>query len=48
MSNQGARHSWYGTSPIKDVLFVKGLKHNLLSIRQLNDNNYDIIFNKKT
>ena len=30
---------------ICDVLYVEGLMHNLLSISQLSDNGYDIIFN---
>ena len=29
---------------LKDVLLVKGLKHNLLSISQLCDNGYDVHF----
>ena len=32
--------------PIDDVLLVKGLKHNLLSISQLCDSGYDVTFNK--
>ncbi|RDX67555.1 hypothetical protein CR513_53554, partial [Mucuna pruriens] len=31
---------------IKNVLFIEGLKHNLLSISQLRDNGYDVSFNK--
>ena len=31
---------------ITNVLLVEGLKYNLLSISQLSDNGYDIIFNK--
>ncbi|RDX82434.1 hypothetical protein CR513_36783, partial [Mucuna pruriens] len=31
---------------IENVLYVKGLKHNLLSISQLCDNGYDVSFNK--
>jgi hypothetical protein len=38
-----------GTLPfISDVLYVEGLMHNLLSISQLSDNGYDVIFNQKT
>lgn len=33
---------------ITNVLLVEGLMHNLLSISQLSDNCYDIIFNKKS
>ena len=29
-----------------NVLLVKGLMHNLLSISQLSDNGYDVIFNQ--
>src|ERR1051325_12057746 len=32
---------------ISNVLLVEGLAHNLLSISQLSDNGYDIIFNQK-
>ena len=32
--------------PINNVLFVKGLKHNLLSISQLCNNGYNVTFNK--
>ena len=32
--------------PIDNVLFVKGLKHNLLSISQLCDSGYGVSFNK--
>jgi len=32
--------------PIDNVLFVEGLKHNLLSISQLCDIGYDVSFNK--
>src|ERR1044072_8004848 len=39
----------YGkTSFIKNVLLVEGLIHNLLSISQLADNGYDVIFNQKS
>ena len=31
---------------INNVLLVDGLMHNLLSISQLSDNGYDIIFNQ--
>ena len=31
---------------IDNVLYVEGLKHNLLSISQLCDNGYDVIFTK--
>ena len=35
-----------GTLPsITNVLLVDGLMHNLLSVSQLSDNSYDIIFN---
>src|SRR3954464_6290762 len=38
-----------GNSPSKtNVLLVDGLAHNLLSISQLSDNGYDIIFNQKS
>src|SRR4051812_49324384 len=38
-----------GNSPsISNVLLVEGLTHNLLSISQLSDNGYDIIFNQKS
>src|SRR3954465_14737860 len=38
-----------GNSPsITNVFLVEGLKHNLLSISQLSDNGYDIIFNQKS
>src|SRR3954469_21759843 len=33
---------------INNVLLVEGLTHNLLSISQLNDNGYDIVFNQKS
>ena len=33
---------------ISNVLLVKGLMHNLLSISQLSDNGYDIIFNNES
>src|SRR3954463_3232872 len=33
---------------ITNVLLVEGLTHNLLSISQLSDNDYDIIFNQKS
>ncbi|RDX77541.1 hypothetical protein CR513_42325, partial [Mucuna pruriens] len=33
-------------SSIDNVLFVKGLKHNLMSIRQLYESGYDVSFNK--
>ena len=33
---------------ISDVLYVEGLTHNLLSISQLSDSGYDIIFNQKS
>ena len=33
---------------ITNVLLVDGLMHNLLSISQLSDNGYDIIFNQKS
>src|SRR3954463_13278620 len=39
----------FGNSPsITNVLLVEGLKHSLLSISQLSDNGYDIIFNQKS
>ena len=31
---------------INNVLLVEGLMHNLLSISQLSDNGYDVIFNQ--
>lgn len=31
-----------------NVLLVEGLMHNILSISQLSDNDYDIIFNQKS
>ena len=34
------------TTLIENVLFMDGLKHNLLSIRQLCDKGYKISFNK--
>src|SRR3954468_2295142 len=38
-----------GNSPsITNVLLVEGLTHNLLSISQLSENGYDIIFNQKS
>src|SRR4051812_18628140 len=38
-----------GNSPsITNVLLVDRLTHNLLSIGQLSDNGYDIIFNQKS
>src|SRR4051812_17992981 len=38
-----------GKSPsMTNVLLVDGLAHNLLSISQLSDNGYDIIFNQKS
>src|SRR3954463_13889836 len=38
-----------GNSPsISNVLLVERLAHNLLSISQLSDNGYDIIFNQKS
>src|ERR1044072_619970 len=37
----------YGkSSSIKNVLLVEGLMHNLLSISQLADNGYDVLFNQ--
>lgn len=33
---------------ISNVLFVEGVTHNLLSISQLSDSGYDIIFNQKS
>src|ERR1044072_1275253 len=39
----------YGkSSSIKNVILVEGLMHNLLSISQLADNGYDVIFNQKS
>lgn len=32
--------------PIDNVLFVEGLKHNMLSISQSCDRGYDVYFNK--
>src|SRR3954470_19394429 len=38
-----------GNSPsITNILLVDGVAHNLLSISQLSDNGYDIIFNQKS
>src|SRR3954470_20658958 len=38
-----------GKSPsITNVLLVEGLTHNLLSISQLSDSGYDMIFNQKS
>lgn len=31
---------------LKDVMFVPGLKKNLVSVTVLEDNGYDVIFNK--
>ena len=37
----------YGkSSSIRNVLLVEGLMHNLLSINQLADNGYDVLFNQ--
>lgn len=33
---------------ISNVLYVERLTHNLLSISQLSDSGYDIIFNQKS
>src|SRR4051812_15482018 len=45
----GSRTISIGNSPsITNVLLVEGLTHNLLSISQLSDNGYDIIFNQKS
>src|ERR1044072_3026430 len=39
----------YGkSSSIKNVILVEGLMHNLLSISQLADNGYDVMFNQKS
>src|ERR1044072_3781142 len=39
----------YGkSSSIKNVLLVEGLMHKLLSISQLADNGYDVVFNQKS
>src|SRR4051812_9655770 len=44
----GSRTISIGNSPsLTNVLLVYGLAHNLLSISQLSDNGYDIIFNQK-
>ena len=46
--NKGSRTIGNGTLPsISNIMYVEGLMHNLLSISQLSDNGYDIIFNKK-
>src|ERR1044072_2860944 len=38
-----------GKNPsIQNVLLVEGLMHNLLSISQLSDNGYDVVFNQKS
>src|SRR3954463_2026549 len=43
----GSRTISIGNSPsITNVLLVDGLAHKLLSISQLSDNSYDIIFNQ--
>ena len=43
----GSRTIGYGkSSSIKNVLLVEGLMHNLLSISQLADNGYDVMFNQ--
>lgn len=34
-----------GETKVENVLYVKGLKHNLLSVSQLCDQGYDIVFN---
>ena len=34
-------------TPIHDVYFVEGLKHNLLSVSQIFDSGYSISFNAK-
>src|ERR1051325_11392223 len=45
----GSRTTGNGSLPsIINVLLVDGLMHNLLSISQLSDNNYDIVFNQKS
>lgn len=45
----GSRTIGNGNLPsISNVLLVDGLTHNLLSISQLSDNSYDIIFNQKS
>ena len=45
----GSRTVGNGKLPsITDVLLVDGLMHNLLSIIQLSDNGYDIVFNQKS
>src|SRR3954464_14385438 len=45
----GSRTIGNSTFPsISNVLLVEGLTHNLLSISQLSDNVYDIIFNQKS
>jgi hypothetical protein len=45
----GSRIIGNGKLPsISNVLLVEGLAHNLLSISQLSDNGYDIIFNQKS
>src|ERR1044072_9414438 len=36
------------SSSIKNILLVEGLMHNLLSISQLADNGYDVLFNQKS
>src|SRR3954466_9699028 len=45
----GSRTISFGNSPsITNVLLIEGLTHKLLSISQLSDNGYDIIFNQKS
>lgn len=34
-----------GETKVENVLHVKGLKHNLLSVNQLCDQRYDLVFN---
>lgn len=36
-----------GETKVENILYVKGLKHNLLSVSQLCDEGYDLVFNSK-
>src|SRR3954462_2894530 len=45
----GSRTISLGNSPsMSNVLLVEGLTHNLLSISQLSDNGYDMLFNQES
>lgn len=32
---------------IVNIFFINGLKHNLISVSQFSDNNYDVVFKKE-